>query len=359
MKDTTTWTASQWLDVNLGSAPTVFEGSPTQIQRLYRRLARRWHPDHNPSPQAHDVFVHLKALYARALALAGAPAARLHHAGGGPRPSPVGPVVVLDGDGRRFRFAPQASEPFELGRFYRGRSSLAFGVDPDHAVLFQQAVATVKGLRFADRTMAEQMQPLLPDLHAAPWGPQGGLWVLRRDPEAVRLLDAHHHFTRDGGRWSAEHVAWIVSGLLHLLCYLEYAGVAHQGIGLDTVWVSPATHRVHLWGGWFYARAFGQPVTVLPATSAAMAPSGYLAAKTAGGGLDRELVRAVGRELLGDRHGQRLPTDAAPAPFLHALRLPAGPSAVADYRAWKRVLTASFGPAKFVPMTLSSSTLYP
>ena len=59
---------------------------------------------------------------------------------------------------------------------------------------------------------------------------------------------------------------------------------------------------------------------------------------------DLELIRALGRELLGDATSLRLEREkAAPRPMLDWLRLPAGDSALRDYRIWMdRVLTVSY-----------------
>lgn len=344
MDDATAFSARDWMALGEGSARAIFGGAPAARQALYRRLVKRWHPDRNRDPLAHDVFVRLQALYAKATV--GTDSGDIEE-------------TVVDGRGRRFRFAGQAREAFELGTFLRGQATLAYRVAPAHEDLFANAVARVQGLAYATDAMRQQMAPLLPGLHAHPWGPEGGLLVLRRDPAALRLRDLAVHYRREGQSVPAEHVAWILSGLFHLACYLEHAGLAHHGIGLDSAWVVPERHTVHLWGGWFYARRFGEPLAALPSAAADMAAHRYLEAKVAGPGLDRALIRAVGRELLGDRQGQRIPATAAPKPFIDALRMPAGASAVEDYRAWKAVLRASFGPPTFVPMTLNASTLYP
>lgn len=351
MKDATTFSATQWLALSQGSATSVFTGTPEEIRGLYRRLAAHWHPDRNTDPWAKDVFVHLKALYTHALALSGGSTAR------------AGTVDVIetltDSQGHTFRFAGQAREAFELGTFLRGKATLAYRVDAAHQDLFETFAKHAGGLVFRDAAMRQQMEPLLPCLHAHPWGPDGGLLVLKRDPEAVRLKDLALHYLQHGTRLPAEHVAWAISGLFHLACYLEHVGLAHHGIGLDSVWVVPGKHTVHLWGGWFYAQPFGQRLVAMPAAAVDMVPNRYLQDKVAGPGVDRSLIRALGRELLGDRRGQRIPTGAAPKPFIDALLSPAGASAVEDYRAWKQVLTASFGPPKFVPMAIEAKHIYP
>ena len=345
MRDATAFDAAGWMALGKGSARDIFPGTPQEVQSLYRKLVGQWHPDRNPDPQAGEVFVRLQELYEHAKAVASG--------------KPTGPeIVVSDRAGRKFRFQAQAEEPFELGSFLRGKASLAYRVEREHADLFQAFAAHCNHWSFASSGMATQMAPLLPSLHACPWGEDGGLLVLKRDPEAIRLSDLKTHYAQNAQAFPAEHVAWIISGLFNLACYLEHIKVAHQAILMENVWVVPERHSVHLWGGWFYARPFGERLTVLPSAAADMASHRYLENRVAGLGLDRSLIRALGRELLGDRSGQRLPAAAAPKPFVDALTFPSSTRAVEDYRAWKKVLTASFGPPTFVPMNVKASSLY-
>jgi hypothetical protein len=202
--------------------------------------------------------------------------------------------------------------------------------------------------------MRTTLEPLLPKLVASPWGATGGLLVIRHDAGAVRLRDV---LTAHAAPLDPRHVAWILSGLFNLACYLEYRKLAHQAITLESVWIQPARHEVALLGGWFHALPFGQTLTSLPAASAELASSRYLSQRRAGPSLDLELIRAVGRELLGDRRGQRLPAGAAPAPMRDFL-LGMPSSALNDYRTWKQVLVASFGPPTFVPMPVSAKEIY-
>lgn len=66
---------------------------------------------------------------------------------------------------------------------------------------------------------------------------------------------------------------------------------------------------------------------------------------------DGDLIRAVGREILGDPVGSRLPsmTDVPP-PMADWLRSPSSGDAYKDFERWDNVLTKAFGPRRFVRM---------
>ena len=68
----------------------------------------------------------------------------------------------------------------------------------------------------------------------------------------------------------------------------------------------------------------------------------------------------MGRELLGDISGMRLPHEkAAPQAMLEWLRLPASNDAAEEYRIWQQdILKESFGARRFVEMKLSHGDIY-
>jgi hypothetical protein len=316
-------------------------GEPGEPARLaYRRMIRRWHPDRNADPRAHDIFIKLHDMYQRM-----------------ERQSAGVKLTLRDEKGRTWQMSAREKQSFELGNYYRARRSLAYQVDADHKALFDNFQNTTRSFGYANAKMREHIEPGLPHIQAAHWGEQGGLIVLPRPSGSVRLADVLKHYKSQGLAVPAKHVGWILNGLYSLGCYLAYSKLAHQAIGSSTVWIDPAKHSVMLLGGWFYSRPMGQSIRVLPAWAAANAPRSYIAGRESGHRLDMELIHALGRELLGDRAGQRMRPDT-PKPITDALRLPATGTALEQYQSWKQVLLECFGPPKFVDMALAPQHIY-
>lgn len=348
MKNATTLTAADWIALSPEKAAVLFTGSRSEVHTLYRRLVKQWHPDRNRDPQAHAVFVLIQLAYKKALALAGDP----------PTPHPL-TFSITDTDGRVFQFRGGFGEPFILGLEAWGQRHLAYRVEAAHKDLFESFLRRVRSLPFANGDMEKQMAPLLPHLAGAPWGDGGGMVVISKDPKMLRLQDVHNHYRAQGQTVPPEHVAWVVSGLLNLACYLSFSKIAHQAIDLRNVWIQPETHSVHLLGGWFFSQPFGETLSVLPTSSATSVSRRYLEGKVAGPEADLSLVLALARELLGDRSGQRLlGNPLVPQPMSRMLLSPPGKEAIPLYSQWKETLKASFGRPRFVPMSLTSSTLY-
>jgi hypothetical protein len=122
------------------------------------------------------------------------------------------------------------------------------------------------------------------------------------------------------------------------------------------VFVSPAHHAVAALGGWWYATPAGARLKALPSRTLGIAPSGVVRCKTADPRVDLDLIRALGREMLG------LPRGAAPAavpvPLETWLGLASNGSAGADYASWRRVLVEAFGARRFTPLNVGPDDVY-
>lgn len=340
MKNTTPMDAYALLALPDARANELFTGGWDEMKAAYRRLVHRWHPDHNADPQAHEVFIRVQSLYQAAT-----------------RRKREALVEFTTNTGQRFQFHSQQKTRFELGSVYRGRGSLGYFLEKHHddkALHFQRMI---QNLVFANDAMKTQISPCLPSLRGVYQGDLGSLVVIRRDQEGILLRDVLDHYISQGRAIDPRHVGWILNCLHNLACFFSHTGIAHQGIGLDTVWINPRKHSVQLLGGWFHSLAIGGRIHALPGYSASFAPRSYLEGKVATGRLDQECIRGIGRTLLGDASGQRFDRKT-PKQITSLLRLPATGTALEEYQRWKQALLASYGPPKFVAMELSFSDIY-
>jgi hypothetical protein len=331
-------TADSLLAIPPGEPERLF-GKPELISAMYRALALRWHPDHAGRD---DVFRHLVALKAEAD----------RHAAAGLWSTPG----MLEIGGRRIRHF--RSFPFELGRAYLGNSLVAYVVEPDYADLAARAEESLHALGLENERMRAAMAPRLPMLRAAFDGGQGRrVLVLEKPPGTVRLRDLIDH---RGGKLDPRHVAWTISELLNIACYLGvYRKLVHLDLSPDTLLIAPSQHVVIVMGGWFYATAANSPLVAVSARTERSMPASMLTSGVALPAIDLELIRAVGREALGDPAGTRLATDPAiPHALADWLRMPGSGDPVADYRRWSTVLTESFGARRFVELRVEASDIY-
>ena len=346
MNPITALSAETLLAIPLLEPERLFTGDAQQAKQEFRALAAIWHPDRRPETGTPEVFQHLSRLYDAA-------AQKLR---GGLWNLP-GQLRVHATDGATYHIYYRKMREFELGRMFLGDRIVAYVVDKAHSDLFQNALQAIERLPCANPQMAAEIQPALPDIIRHIETEDSRVLVVRKTPDLLLLRDILDHFN---GRLDARQVAWILSSLLNLACYLDYARLAHNAIGVDTGFISPPQHRSALFGGWWYAVRQRERMHAAPAATLQYAPGEVITRKCGDIRTDLELIRALGRELLGDISGARLVREkAAPLPMLDWLRLPAPPSAIDDYHTWQhRVLTASFGERRFMKLDLSADDLY-
>jgi hypothetical protein len=320
--------------------PELLFKNPAKLKDEWKALLKKWAPrrsDDDPS-----IAAHINALYQKAEVKI---AAGLWETPG---------LWTLQGREEEYNIRYLRKHEFELGRLYIARERVFFAVRADHVDLFRNGVNRIKGLAFGSDKMRESFQRCVPTIEREVVTADTCLLVVRKAPDLILLRDVMTHLK---GAIDPRHVAWIQNRCHNMGVYLDWQGLVHGAIGPDTVWVDPTHHSVALLGGWWYARHIGEPIKYLPAWAHAVAPPETKRDKMATAKLDQELIRAQGRELLGDRGGTRM---TGPEPMRQFVRMPSGGTALDGLHDWDaKVLPAAFGPKKFVPWPLTADQVYP
>ncbi len=349
MKDRAALTADELLAIPAGEPEKLFTGELAAVKGEFHALAMVWHPDRHGAADAaakercQQVFNHIRRLYELA---EGKLRDGIWH-----RPGELRLTVKA---GKSYVIRYRKRHLFELGEMYIGRTIVAFVIAPENADFFANARQAIGGFRFADEAMRNEFTKHLPRLEAVIETGSCLLMVVSKTPDLVLLRDL---LDRLGGAMDPRHVAWILSSLYNLACYLDWSGLAHNAMALDTYFISPEQHRGALLGGWWYARPCGEKLLGAPQRTVTYAPVGAMSAAIADPRTDLELIRALGRELLGDATGMRLDRKT-PKPMLDWLRYASSGRAFREYGAWKEVLRESYGAPRFVSMGTSASDIY-
>lgn len=267
-----------------------------------------------------------------------------------------GVLRLVDSRKAESSFPYKVYRPFELGGTYIAPSLVGHLIAPQHNALSQNALKHMKSFTFKDEKLRSEASRYLPLLVSDFISLEGRLIVVKKDPDLISLRDVLSYFD---GQVPPRQVAWMLSCLYALGCYLRISRLTHNAISLDNYYVN-ANHSGALLGGWWYAAHFGEKLTVVPARTHTFMPAFVKTEKVADPTVDMELIKACGRELLGDLHGSRLLSRKdVPAPLVQWLRQPASSNAHQEYDAWyNQVLPASFGPRRFVKLDINASDIY-
>jgi hypothetical protein len=237
---------------------------------------------------------------------------------------------------------------FGIGEGYLGVDVVAYTLKSEFADLMGNALRLMASLSYQSEEMRRMMSSRLPHQRENFEIADRIVMVIDKPAKAIRLRDLHEYL---GKQMDARHVAWILSELLNIACYLDSAGLVHGDISMDTIFVDPKKHTASLLGGWWYAMAAESRLTALPSRTVAVMPMDVLENKRANPRITLNGIRLVGQELLGAN-------TAVPQAFSTWLRLPAPDSALQDYTDWQFVLADSFGPRRFAELSVSPSDIY-
>ncbi len=343
--------------LSVRSPESLFSPKSEEMKIEYRVLARRWHPDlHSKTTLEAGVFAHIARLYKEAR----------KKLADGSWYEPVEKVEQESPGRKKFRkkdgsilVVPYTvSRSFELGTMLIGSDTVAFEVDEQFSDLFGNGLSWMTALRFPDLDMAAEMSRYLPQTIDSFDTSHSSILIVRKTPDQLLLSDVLRH--SKGRIKPLQHLGWILNVLYNLGCYLEWHGIAHNGISIDSLFISPLRHSGMLLGGWWYSTLVDSTITALPDSCLDHIPHDILVSKIAAVRGDLELIKAVGRQLLGDITGaQLLLDDTLPGPLVEWLTMPASDSAREDYATFKDVvLPAVFGPPRFVSWRLESKHLY-
>lgn len=332
--------------------PAIFGDPPDKA--IYRRLAKAVHPDHNSSADAAALFHAASEVWE-----------------GRPNPLAKGLRYSFHAAGSTMHIRPREILPTASGVRLTGERFVAYEVGKEclsRAMRFYGGLTTPPfGGSFAWHFGAPEIKV------QCLTGPDGFL------PRLGRIVQDNGHrilvwcmkpdsyvplnlvLKQQGGKLDPKHVAWILSGLYNAACYMEHTGLVYLGLVMESIVVEPDTHRVMLPGGWEHAYVPGEKPGKVPLWVANQLPSKYKGGKPATLDMTLELIRAMGRVLLGDPYGSvmiRQPKTAMSA-FLLA---PAKGSAIDQYRDWRNATASQFGGHHFHPMdsalTASPSIVY-
>lgn len=346
-RDLSALTADFLLGIAHNAPESLFSRDPLAAKRERQRLASLWHPDRNSDPRATEVLQHIQTLFDVA--------ETKRRAGTWETP---GLRVFTAQNGAQFELAYARRHAVDIGTLYVGRMVLAFEIAHANRDLVERAQAQLAGLSYATPEMRAEFARYFPEQLRAVDTTTGTVLVYRKTSDLLLLQDVLDHYK---GKMPARHVAWVISRLLNIACYLERQGkVAHNGIGLDSVFISPQHHSAALLGGWWFSTGLGQPLRAISRKASLYAPPDVLAQKVGDARTDLELIKALGRELLGASAGTYLKSDTTvPVALVDWLELSSSLDAVSAFKEWQgRVLLDAFGKRSFEELALTHSDIY-
>ncbi len=339
------YTANNILDMK--EPGELFSDNIDSIKEEYLNLAKIYHPDRNDnSKESNDVMTQVNFFYTECIDMI--------NSGRYEKP---GLIKITGVDKKTYEIKYRISHKFELGTMYVGNTIVLYLLDKEYEDLFVNSMKVINDFTFIDEKMKLEFEGYLPKVINKFETLDGSFGiVVSKTPDLILLSDVLEYYD---GKIPVRHVAWIISSLMNIVCYIDYNELSHNSISLDNYFISPKSHSGSLLGGFWYSVPIGSKMlSVSEKTYSIMPP--HIKNKKCGDILtDLESVRLIGRELLGDKNGTRLlERRDVPLAMAQWLRSVASDKPSVEYSKWSEVLYKSFGERKFIEMDLTENSLY-
>jgi len=345
MPDTLKLSAEEILQIDFQNPEKLF--SLDNFTKEFFRLRKKWHPDYSHDPKANEVFQHLVLMAETA----------------------KGRIVSNTWNGKAslqytttadktFRFKYTSLRDFELGKMYIGKHHVIYVIESKNKDLYDNGVKAIKGIKYKEKKMENQFKPLLPKIIQAAETDIGYVLVIDKPKNAVLLQDLID-FLPDN-TLPSKHTAWVISSMYNIGMFLNHLGITHNSMLASTIFVDPSEHACYLLGGWWYSVKENSKLKALPSELIKALPKKLFADKLAKTCYDRQAIKAVGINCLGDSTlgGSKLLFNKdVPNQIVNWLRTPSMDSAIDEYDGWINVLEDSYGKRKFIEFTTDISQI--
>lgn len=315
----------------------LFEPNEDKVKAKYLILAKKYHPDSCQDDLSEQVFSHICEL--KKLAEDG-----LREGVWRSRER-----LFLQLESNEWIYLSCKSEAaFELGNTYWSDDRLAYLIDEEHRELFDNALWQLTHLSFKDSHMEKEFSGILPRLlfHGTLKN-KASILILEKKADEYPLSEL---LEKAGGRFDSRSVAWMISRLCNISCYLQYQGLSHNGLTLDNLFINPFDHGLFLYGGWWYCVPEGERMKGTVAEVYEVMSLKCRNEKQAECITDQEMIHELAKCLLGNKSlvFKKDEITDVPNPMASWIREGSCGSSFEEFQNWNKTLDLSFGKRQFV-----------
>jgi hypothetical protein len=348
MKEINKISAEMILSISLDRPDKIYTGnSEIEIKKIYRALSAKWHPDKHivDKVDTNAVFIHIKSLYEKAIE-------KLKDGSLGKGKN----IKYTDVLGKSYIYEYITVNDFEMGKYYICDEYIVWEFQKDYQLNARSGIEKLSKLKYINDKMKKEFQKMIPEISLVIDCNNSYVVIMRKNKDLINLKDLLKFYKEI----PSNHVAWILSTMYNLICFLHYNKLMQGGLTLENYYVNPKTHEGCLIGGWWFSHNENDKLIILPSIAVDIAPISMLNEKKAKLSLDLEMIKLIGRQLLGDSTGvYLLKNKEIPKRLINWLRDSSVNTALKEYQIWfDDVLKNSFGVRRFIEMKINSNDIY-
>lgn len=207
---------------------------------------------------------------------------------------------------------------------YIGDDKILYLFNKEYEKFALNALKQIGSLKYANEDMKKEFNRYFPKLETSFKTTIGQVGIVFKKEEDLILL--RDLLSYCNGKLSVNTASWLLSSLYNIICFLHYNGLTHNGITIDSYFVSTKNKGGALLGGWWYSTKKGEKFSIDALNKKEI-------------NFDLKSIRYLGRVLLGDTEKsvgnikRKVPKE-----LLTWVRGKAENDAFYEYRRWKETI---------------------
>ena len=324
-----------------------FTDSVDEIKKEYISLIKQYHPDIYKEKDADKIAMKINELYNRALELIKLKTWES-----------TNKVIVSAKTGKKIIMNFLSESDFELGKFYIGKKHLIYLLDSKHKKFYDNALKTISKIKYENDKMKKEFERYFPIVEEN-FETIDGKWciILQKTEDVFLLSDL---IKQQNGRIPIKHVAWIVSRLSNISCFLQYNKIVHNGISIDNCFVSPSHHSILLLGGWWYSVPENEKMIGTQKVIYNIMPLKDKESKKASHRTDLESIKLIGKIILNNLSmiTKKDTTNEIPISIQEWFKKGSSNNSFEEFSKWNIALDQAWGERKFIELNVSEKDIY-
>lgn len=315
----------------------IFEKDASRIKQQFRDFAKCIHPDVCSDVRAKETFIKLNKLYETALD---------HIFTGSWEETGVlqlTPKIMMAGI--------KNISTFELGARYVSDTKIAYIFDSGKEAYFSNYTTKLtQTARFKDskiRNMYQDKIPTIKTITDMSYGRKAIVVGKTPDDYPMDLFLKTY-----GNKLTGRDIAWMISRMCDLLCFLYInSSMVLNGFTKENLLICPKTHKISIFGGWWYASLNGTSMIGTNKTVYNCMSSLTRTNKIATPQTDIESMRHICSEMVHEK------TDI-PKSILNWINSGSSDDPLQTYHDWNEALDKAYGQRRFVKFDVDSDKIY-
>jgi hypothetical protein len=324
--------------INAKHCEDVFINDMNETRKLYKELAKKYHPDVNKDEKAEIAFRNLQTLYQEAKEKLEKGIWEMKNL-----------IILKSTTGKKISFKYLSDKQFELGHIYVGNQHILYSFEDKNKKYFDNAILMIKSIKYANSNMRNEFEKLMPKITSFfSTDDNKHILVIEKNEKEYMLSDV---VNKTGSKLTDRHVAWIISRLNNLNCFLTFNNIVLNGINTDNCFINPENHTLSLYGGWWYAKPTNKKMIGTTGEIFSVMPIKNKTEKIALHTTDMESIRYLAKKILFNKA-------TTPKALLNWLEEGSEEDSFKEFEKWNTTLDNAYGKRTFVNLNISKNDIY-